>query len=341
MGKKAMRPLFHPRLVHGPFGDPGLYVAWMYKARAILFDLPDLSPLPSGDLIKISHVFVSHTHMDHFMGLDSLVRLSLGRNKKLKIYGPAPILDQTAWKLRSYTWNLVGGYKEGLVVEVTQLTGNLLESTLLDCKEGFRDRGLREVAVFDGTLWEEPGVRVKTVLLDHKVPCMAFSLEEPFHVEVLKGKLEEHGLRPGGWLRTLREKVMEGASPETLLEVNPRERGPLPLAWLRENLIRCSKGQKIGYVVDVAPTQENLEKVAGLVKGADLLFIEAPFPESEGHRARNRAHLTTRKAGEMAAMAKVGKVIPFHFSPKYGPDPSPLIKEVEQGFKTLMENLSR
>lgn len=335
-----MRPLFHPRLVHGPFGDPGLYVAWMHKGRAILFDLPDLSPLSSGDLIKISHVFVSHTHMDHFIGLDSLIRLTLGRNKQLKIYGPAPILDQTAWRTRSYTWNLVGGYKEGLVLEVTQLRGNLLETALLDCKEEFRDKGLREVAVFDGTLWEEPGVRVKTVLLDHKVPSMAFSLEEPLHVEVLKGKLEQYGLRPGSWLRTLREKVMEGASPETLLEVSPKERGPLSLAWLRENLIRCSKGQKIAYVVDVAPTQENLEKIVGLVRGADLLFVEAPFPETEGQRATDRAHLTARKAGELAAMAKVGKVIPFHFSPKYSPDPSPLIKEVEHSFRTLMENLS-
>lgn len=335
-----MRPLFHPRLVHGPFGDPGLYVAWMHKGRALLFDLPDLSPLPPGDLLKVSHVFVSHTHMDHFIGLDSLIRLTLGRNKRLKIFGPSPILDQTAWRLRSYTWNLVRDYKEALVLEVTQLKDNLLEKTFLDCTEEFKDKGLREVAVFKGTLWEEPGMRVKAVVLDHKVPSMAFSLEEPLHVEVLKGKLEKHGLRPGVWLRTLREKVMEGASPETLLEVSPKEKGPLPLAWLRENLVRCSTGQKIGYVVDAAPTRENMEKIAGLVRGADLLFIEAPFPESEGRRAAHRAHLTARKAGEMAALARVGKVIPFHFSPKYAPDPSPLLKEVQQGFKALVEELS-
>lgn len=332
-----MRPLFHPRLVHGPFGDPGLYVTWMHKAKAILFDLPDLSPLHPGDLLKVSHVFVSHTHMDHFIGLDSLIRLTLGRNKTLRIFGPSPILDQTAWRLRSYTWNLVRGYKEGLVLEVIQLRGNLLEKTSLDCREEFEDKGLREVAVFEGILWEEPGMRVKAVLLDHKVPCMAFSLEEPLHVEVLKGKLEEHGLRPGAWLRTLRERVMDGASPETLLEVSPREKGPLPLGWLRENLLRCSKGQKIGYVVDAAPTRENLEKVAMLVQGAGLLFIEAPFPESEGHRATHRAHLTARKAGEIAALAKVGKVIPFHFSPKYSPDPSPIVKEVQHSFRGLGE----
>lgn len=335
-----MRPLFHPRLVHGPFGDPGLYVAWIHKRRAVLFDLPDLSPLPAGDLLKVSHVFVSHTHMDHFIGLDSLVRLTLGRSKKLRIFGPWPILDQTACRLSSYTWNLVGGYKEGLVLEVTQLRGGLLESTVLDWREKFKDKGLRDVVPFENTLWQEPGMKVKTVVLDHKVPSLAFTLEEPVHVEVLKGRLEQHGLRPGAWLRTLREMVMERASPETLVEVCPREKGPLPLSWLRENLVRCSKGQKIGYVVDAAPTGENLEKIVGLVQEADLLFIEAPFSEKEAHRAAHRAHLTARKAGELAAMAKVGKVIPFHFSPKYAPDPSLLVKEVQEGFQGLGKKLS-
>lgn len=334
-----MRPLFHPRLLHGPFGDPGLYVAWMHKGRAILFDLPELNPLGRGELLKVTHVFVSHTHMDHFIGLDSLIRLTLGRNRKLRIFGPSPILEQTAWRLRSYTWNLVGGYKERLVLVVTQLRGGLLEAASLDCRKEFRDNGLREVWPFGGTLWEEPGMRVRGVLLDHKVPSMAFSLEEPLHVEVLKGRLEQHGLRPGGWLRTLREKVMEGASGETLLEVSPREKGPLPLSWLREKLLQCSRGQKIGYVVDAAPTQENLEKAAELVKGADLLFVEAPFPQSETRRARHRAHLTARKAGEMAALAGVGKVVPFHFSPKYAPDPSPLLEEVHRAFRTFRKEL--
>jgi ribonuclease Z len=328
-----MRPLFHPRLIHGPFGDPGLYVAWMHRGRAILFDLPDLSPLPTGDLLKVSHAFVSHTHMDHFIGLDSLVRLTLGRKRTLRLFGPSPILEQTASRLRSYTWNLVGGYAERLLVVVTQIRGSLMERAFLDCREEFRDKGLREVVPFNGILWEEPGMRVRAVVLDHKVPSLAFSLEEPVHVQVLKGKLERHGLRPGAWLRTLREKIMEGAPPETVLEVSPREMGPRPLGWLRENLVRCSRGQKIGYVVDAAPTQENLDRVVELVQRADVLFIEAPFPERETHRARHRAHLTALKAGQVAAMAEVGRVVPFHLSPKYGPDPSALLEEVGRGFE--------
>ena len=58
-----MRPRFHPRLINGPFDDPGLYIPFLFENRAIIFDLGDTLPLPARDLLKISHAFITHTHV--------------------------------------------------------------------------------------------------------------------------------------------------------------------------------------------------------------------------------------------------------------------------------------
>lgn len=63
-----MKPLFHPALVNGLFGDPGLYVDCLFEKRALLYDLGDVRALAPRKLLRVSDVFVSHTHMDHFFG---------------------------------------------------------------------------------------------------------------------------------------------------------------------------------------------------------------------------------------------------------------------------------
>lgn len=327
-----MRPLFHPRLVNGIMGDPGVYINWIYHSRAFLFDIPWPGGLHTKDLLKVSHVFISHGHMDHFLGLDELVRITLGRDKLLRIFGPRPMVRQVSMRLSSYTWNLLSSYKHGLNLEVVEVTGENLERAVFDWRNGFMDTGLREVSSWDGTLLEEPGMRVKCCILDHKVPCLAFCLEEKFHVKVLKGRLEEYGLRPGKWLLKLREALAEEDDESSLMEVEPREMGPRPLGWLKERIVALERGQKIGYVVDASPTEENVEKITRLVEGADFLFIEAPFLERDRRLAMEKAHLTAYLAGKIAAMANVSRVIPFHISPKYSKNPSLIMEEVMMGF---------
>jgi len=103
-------------LVNGPFQDPALYVALRWQGDALLFDLGRIDRLSPGHCLRLSYVCVSHTHMDHFMGFDQLLRLTLPRDRELTFCGPPGLIDNIRGKLAGYTWNLTASYTLALTV---------------------------------------------------------------------------------------------------------------------------------------------------------------------------------------------------------------------------------
>jgi ribonuclease Z len=105
----------------------------------------------------------------------------------------------------------------------------------------------------------------------------------------------------------------------------------MPLAALR-GMVTVTPGQKIAYVTDVADTPANRAAIIRLVQDADLLFIEATFAQADAELAAKRAHLTSMAAGSIAREARVRRIEPFHFSPRYSGEEARILNEVMTAF---------
>ena len=330
-----MASSFRASLVNDLFGDPALYVALPWERRALLFDLGDVSTLSAGRLLKITDVFISHAHLDHFVGFDHLLRVLIGRPKALRLFGPPDFIGRVEGKLRGYTWNLVEGYS--LLLEVHEVHPDRIVKARFACPEGFVRRDDPTPHPFDDVLLEEPQFRVRAVHLDHRIPCLGFALEEAVHLNVDKAALDGLGLPVGAWLIDLKRAIRAGLADDHPVHIAWSEGGQrverhLPLGALRRTVVRASPGQKLAYVTDVVYSPENAERIVKLAWGADLFFCEAAYPERERQRAAARYHLTAAQAGRLAAEAKARRLAIFHFSPKYRDCPGELLDEAMAAF---------
>jgi len=306
---------FRPALVNGPFQDPALYVALRWQGEALLFDLGRIDRLGPGNCLRLTYVCVSHTHMDHFMGFDQLLRLTLPRDRELTFCGPPGLIANVAGKLAGYTWNLTESYTLRLIV--LERHEDHLARARFRASTGFACESLGDVAAPPGRLIEEPSFRIETTILDHRVPCLAFRVSEPRHLNVRTDVLEQQGLVPGPWLSRLKAAVRAGTGDEPI-DV-PARSGPIrrTAAELKRELIADQPGQSIVYVVDTLFDPLNAARVVALARDAHLLYSEARFLHVDRAEAANRHHLTARQAGFLARAAGVRRLEVFHFSPRY------------------------
>ena len=318
-----MTPLLHPELINDPFGDPGVYVDFLHERRALLLDLGDLGALPSRKLLRVTHAFVSHTHMDHFCGLDRLLRVLLGRPKRIHITGPDGFIGKLEHKLAAYSWNLAGESAADLCIDAHELVGDdSLSTARFRFSSGFTGKVLPVRIVTGGVLLDEANLLVRTVQLDHRISCLAFSVEEKQHFNVWRNEVANMELGVGPWLRELKQAVMRGDPDDAEITAQWRENGIMreathPLHVLRKRLLKITPGQKVSYVTDAGYTPDNVDKIIDLVDRSDLLFIESPFLHEDADIAKRKMHLTARQAGEIARRAHVRRFEQFHFSPRY------------------------
>lgn len=318
-----MRQLLEPQLVNGPFGDPCLYVDLRDEKRALLLDLGDVSALPPRKLLRVSQVFVSHTHMDHFAGFDQLLRVVLGRKNVITFCGGPGFIDQVEHKLRAYTWNVVHRYEVEFVIDAHEIgTDGTRRRARFSSRSAFTRETAAAPPLEGDVLHDDALVRVRGGFVDHGMPCLAFAIEEKARVRVAKDRLAALGVTTGPWLRELKHAVLSGAPDATPIELCWRDAAGehqmvRSAGELRPVVLEVVAGQRIGYATDLRDTAANVEVLAQLMSGVDRLFIESVFLDADREHALRKNHLTAQQAGTIARRIGARSVVPFHLSPRY------------------------
>jgi ribonuclease Z len=325
-GCAAMHSPLEPRLADPSANEPGLVVDFRDERRALLFDLGHgIGGLPPRVLLRTTHAFVTHTHMDHFAGFDHLLGVGLGRLPRLVVWGGPDFVDQVEHKLRAYTWNVVHRYEVPMRIEAHELREDgTCRSACFDSRAAFArsDDAMQPATGDDDVLHSEPTFRVRARIVDHEMPVLAFALEEQARVRVAPDRIAAMGLTAGAWLRELKQAVLAGAPDDQPIALQWRDRDGehaqvRRVAELRPLVLDTVPGRRIGYVTDLRFTEANVEQLQALLADCDLLFIESVFTDADRAHAARKNHLTALQAGTIARRLRAKALVPFHFSPRY------------------------
>lgn len=308
-----------PTFFAGLFDDPVLYLKIRPMGRAMLFDCGRIHHLAKRVLKSIDALFVSHAHMDHFMGIDTFIRNIHVSPRTIELYGPPGIAARLEHKLAGYDWNL--SEENWCSFRVREIAEDNVTSYLLPGAEGFpcRFEGCepRRGAVIYSNRW----LSLSAAICDHKIPSLLFRLDErpPFSLD--DGKLAAQGLARGEWLRELNRRFHEGSlNGEPLTVLRRQSDGQLERESVDdpEALYRSIRGEapaaSIGYVTDVGYTATNVETIMSLLKGVDLLVIECTFLRDDRDKARDSYHLCTEDVNDLVRRLRPKTVLPMHLS---------------------------
>lgn len=332
-----------PSLVNDAFGDPGLYVDFRFGRRALLFDLGELQAVPPRKLLRVSHAFVSHAHLDHFNGFDRLLRLCLGREQTLRLVGPPGFIDRVEHKLGAYTWNLVAENETDFVIAVAEFDGRTLsEAAEFHSRDAFLRRTVAPPDLPAGILIDEEDFQIRSTMLDHGIASLAFAFAEKVRVNVWKDRLDRMGLVVGPWLKEAKRAVRRNDPDDTpITALRQGKTGPvpasLPLGDLKAEAFQLGPGETFAYVVDTCYHEQNAARIIELARNADTLFIEAVFLDEDKEIAARKRHLTAAQAGSLARRAGVKRLVPFHFSPRYLDREDRLRGEAEDAFGSAVD----
>ena len=300
------------RLVNGSTGDPGLFIDYTGKDDALLFDAGENGNLDTKRLGDLEAVFITHHHVDHFMGLDRIVRANLDRDKALHVYGPVGTITKVYDRIKSYEYPFFPFQK--IVLKVHEILDGRLRSAMLECSRKFPPPEIEENDWEGPLIYEYRALRIEAVLVDHTVPCLAYALVEPESIEPDAARISAASMPNGPWIGRVTKLLRSSAPQETSIAVGGQKH---PLGWLREQFFTTIPGRRIAYVTDTAWSDQARPGLLRLAHGARRLYCDSFYARAHESLAQKHRHMTSVQAAEFAKLAEVDELVLIHFSGRY------------------------
>jgi ribonuclease Z len=324
--------LFEPAFFAGLLDDPLLLVQVRPLGRNLLFDCGRLHHLAKRVLRSIDAVFVSHAHMDHFMGIDTLIRHIMVAPRTIEIFGPPGLADKLAHKLCGYDWNLAEDFWCSL--RVREIHPGSLRTFLLAGPERFRCRPEKEERRHDATIYRNRYLSVASEMGDHKIPVLFYRVTETAGFSVDEQRLRCAGLLSGPWLQILKEHFFHQRLDGTPIEVVRRgcgdeQREIADAAAIYDAIRKEEPTGSIGYFTDLGFTPENRQKLVTTLRGATLLVGECAYLRQDVERARTSCHLCTADVNALLDELRPAFFLPMHLSKSYLGQSRRLYEELE------------
>lgn len=240
---------------------------------------------------KINHIFISHLHGDHFFGLMGLLSSThlLGRTNELHLYCPPELQE---------------------IIEVQFKHSQ----TYLKYKIEYHPH--RYIA--NDLLFEDNKVEVRTILLNHRIPCCGFIFKEkPLLANISKETIKEYNIPV--------EQILPIKNGADFIN---SEGKLIPNSELVSNRLNP---RSYAYCSDTCYD----ERIIETIKGVNLLYHEATFMNDMQDRAKETFHSTTIQAATIAQKADVRQLMIGHYSARYK-DLQPLLEEAQSVFKNTL-----
>jgi ribonuclease Z len=241
---------------------------------------------------RLSAIFITHLHGDHFNGLSGLLStMGLDRRERgLTLIGPRGIREylDTLARLKILYVNYPLTLREfGPAASVHDLT----------------------------PVYEGADYIVNARPLDHRIFALGYRVEERprpgrFNVE----RARSLGVPEGPLFGRLQSGEDVQLADGRLIHPSDVLGPPRP-------------GKAIAYCTDTRPYAASIE----LARGVDLLVHEATFTEELADEAKEFGHSTAAQAARIAHEAGARRLLITHFSSRY-PDATPLLEEARAIF---------